>query len=223
MVMKRKRSTTRSSQRKKARVSRITRRPRFDASTTVLRTKWCENWAFGTVSTINFWRYYNPAITGTAGFNNFSEFAAIFDQYKVHWIKFEFVPRFDNVAASDSAATMTQSVPYMVICKDPQSTLTPTGVYSAGTLNTLMENSRCYRKLLTKQVSVYYKPAVQIPTNVGAGVMYKYSPWLRTDDTSVPLRGFHAYIVNSNNLSSTAPDLNLDVYVTMKVSFKNLK
>lgn len=199
------------------------RRGSMKMGTTVLRTKYAASQTFSTASTGGFWNYWSVAIgNGTYGFNNFAEFANVFEQYKVHWIKYEFRPKYDNLAAGVVGVGMSQSMPYAVVCKDPESTLVPSGTYTAANLNTLLEHQGSFVRPLNKKLTVVYRPGVQIPTNIGSGVMYKYSPWLSTQDTSVPLRGYHMFLVN-NGFASSAPDLELDIYITYKVSFRNFK
>lgn len=194
----------------------------------VKRTWYAGSWQLSTVGVSDFWRYYEPTIAGASalnpGFNNFAEFAAVFDRYRVNGIRLTFRPRFDNVAAPVTGATPLLSVlPYITTVVDPQSTVNPSGVYGSGTLNTLFENGGKTRKV-TNSASVYWKPQIALPTNIGGGVFHKRAPYLSTSTTSVPMRGAHVYLHTNNFSTGTAmQDVLVDVYVTWYVTFKNLK
>lgn len=202
--------------------ARLTRFPRVALrnQVTLKRTYYSGIWTVSNTTTSDFWKYFEPTLSN--GFNNPAEFTGVFDQYRINGITVTFRPRFDNVAAPVTGSTpMTMLKPYLCTIVDPQSTLTPTGVYSPSTLNVLLENGGKIRSA-TRPLSVWYKPMVQIPTNIGSGVMYVKSPWLRSVDTATPHRGFHAHFFEQS-FGTNFTDLSFDVYVTMNVTFKDVK
>lgn len=175
-------------------------------------------WTAGTASVGDFWRYYQPNVSQ---FNNFGEFSALFDMYKVNGIKYTFYPRYDSIDGNPT--TFTNTTVKMLTCVDPFTSLVPTGVYGTATMNVLMEQSGLKVRNGLRPVSVYFRPQVEIPSNVGGGVTYTPSSkvWINTSSTGVPFRGFHVAIA-TNNLS-TPSGLVYDVYITWYITFKNLK
>lgn len=175
-------------------------------------------WAVGTAAVGDFWRYYQPNLSQ---FNNITEFSNLFDQYKVNGIKYTFYPRYDSVDANPGSFTNTTVK--MVTVVDPFTGLVPLGVYSTATLNTLMEQSGAKVRNGLRPVSVYFKPQIEIPTNIGGGVTYTPASkvWINTSSTGVPFRGFHTFVATNN--MSTPSGLVYDVYITWYITFKNLK
>ena len=185
----------------------------------VKRTFLFGSWQFGTASTADYWRYIEYTLT--SGFQNAAEFAAVFDEYRVNNIRVDFMPRFDNVAAPVTGATpLTVVKPRMACIVDGESTQTPSGPYSAGTLNNMLENGATIHDA-TKTVTMYCKPSVALATSSG-GVVFKKSPWLRTFDLNIQHRIGHV-MAFQQGFSSVATDVQWDIFITMYVSFKNLK
>lgn len=198
------------------------RRPRklpMAPTVSIARTQITGAWSVGTATVGDFWRTYSPTVAGS--FNNFSEFAAVFDQYKVNAIKIKFYPRYNSIDANPT--TLTNTTVKMVTVVDPYSTLVPAGVYSATTANVLMEQSGARVRDGLKPVTVYWRPKIAIPTNVGGGVTYVDSSkmWLNTTSTAVPFLGFQALVATNN--FSTPIGLVYDVFVTYYATFRNLK
>lgn len=202
-------------------VRRIPRRiPRSPTNTSVSvkRTLYAGNWVWGTASTSDFWRFIEYSLA--SGFNNHGEFTPIFDRYRINAIRVQFLPRFDWVAAPTTGATpLTVAKPRMAIINDAYSNLSPSGTYTSANLNSMMENGATIYDA-TKPVTVYWKPA--IPYSVSGGVTFKRAPFLRTTETSILHRGFHAFIFQ-NNFTTTPTDLAWDIMVTMYVTFKDLR
>lgn len=205
---------------KERRLSRYAQKSLAMPTISIKRLFYRETWTFSTTSVGDFWRYYQPTVN--PAFNNFPEFAAVFDQYKVNGVKITFRPRMDQV--DGSSTTLTGPMPNLVTVIDPYSTLTPAGTYGAGTLNLLLEQSNAKVHKGDEVVDVYWKPKIQIPTNVGSGVTYVDSSkmWLNCTSDLVPMRGFHVMIQN-NAFSTTAPNVIYDVYFTWYITFRNLK
>lgn len=196
---------------------RIFRNP-TNTQVTVKRTLFQGAWQFGTATTVDFWRYLEFSVN--SGFNNYTEFTNVFDRYRVNGMRVDFYPRFDHLAGPVTGATpMTVAKPHMVIVKDPYSNISPSGAYTAANLNTLLENGgKVYDA--TRPIRVYWKPV--IPFTVSGGVAFKRAPFLRTSETGILHRGFHAFAYQ-NNFSTAVTDLIWDVHVTMYVTFKDLR
>lgn len=184
------------------------------------RTSYAGNWTFGTATTNDFWRYVTIDMSS---FNNFSEMAAIFDEYRVNAIKVTYRPAYDSVAQATAASAVTQPQAFAHYVVDPASTVIPSGTYNITSLNTLLENGNVKTRTLNRPFSIYYKPKVldQVFNTGTAGVMRK-SPWIRTSETSASFRGYHMYIQqNGFNLGNL--NIKLDTYITFYVQFRNVK
>lgn len=177
-------------------------------------------WTMATVATSDFWKY---PIYDMNNFNNFAEFAAVFDEYKVNAIKVTYRPAYDSVTNLTAAGAILQPQAYAHVCVDPASTLVPSGVYGTTTLQTLLENGNVKTKTLNKPFSIYYKPKVTDQVyNTGTASVMRSSPWVRTSDTATVYRGYHIYL-QQNNFTGGNTNVKLDFYITMYVSFRNLK
>lgn len=176
-----------------------------------------------TVSTAGFWQYYEPTINN--GFNNFADFTNLFEQYRVNSIAVTFRPRFaagtvvDQVSGTSAGSATT---PYACIIKDPASTIVPSGTYSIGTLNTLLEQGG---KIIRadRVFTVKWKPKIVFETGTTpSSTYYKAPPFIDVNDAGVPMRGFHIMLYTQNFTTPTA-SMSWDVYVKMNVSFRNMK
>jgi len=192
------------------------------ASIMVRRTTYGGAWQFGTAATSGFWQYLAPNMTA---FNNFNEFAAVFDEYRVNAIKITFRPRYDNVALDNSFnAAMNQSQAYAHYCVDPASTVVPSGTYTQANLNTFLEGSGIRTKTLNRPFSIYFRPKVleQVSGGGTAGVVRDRRPWVRTTETGQIYRGVHMFL-QQNNMATGNVNITLDTYYTFYVTFRNLK
>lgn len=181
---------------------------------TLKRQRYYQVWTWGTTATGDFWRYYEPTL---ADMNNSTEFVNIFEQYRINAIKIQLRPR------NNDFSTTGTNMPQAVTCIDPEQVTAPVGTYTSSTLNVLLEDNKCkYRSIGAKGLSVYFKPKIAVPTNVGSGVMYKSAPWLRTADTAVPHRGVNIFLHAPQFALSNAAMV-YDVILTHYVSFRNLK
>lgn len=221
MVLKRKRAYgRRSGRRVKRRVMNGRRRVRRSlrpSRLAVTRIRVDTPWFTTTTSTNDFWRYYQP--DAASAVNNFAEFAAVFDEYKISAIKYYFRPRFTDVDISGSA-TAANTAHTALIVVDPASETVPTGVYGSGSQNVLLEQSGCRMRDGMKPFSVYYKPKVAMPYNAAGAVKYVPMGYASTNDINIPLRGFHIYIKTN---SGTAPTQVYDVSLKVYMTFRNLK
>lgn len=173
------------------------------------------SWTFSTASTAGFWRY--NAIT-TGQINNFTELAALFDEYKICGVKFTYRPRYDNV---DAASATTSPQGYALINIDPTSEIVVTGAYSAATENGFLEQAVNVRtKSLSRPFSIYYRP--KISDTVTSGNAYQNAPWLSVTSTATLHRGFHMFL-HVNNLSTSSTNLVLDEFITVYVRMRGRK
>lgn len=199
-----------------------------------------------TAVTSNFWQYVQPSLTksmadfgaspaGLAGFPDMSNYEGLYEQAKLNAIKYKFVPRLTNyntqaqtTVTASSAAYYTRSAPKIAIVNDPRSTITPSGVWGQGILNTLMEHG-CRVVRGDRPFSVYLKPLVQ--DTVAGGTVYKYikPPLvdLNTSGKGLNHRGFHMFMYNDsfdpNSIFTGNNGWYWDVYVTYYVTFHNPK
>lgn len=221
MAYKRKRGTYKKRPYKKRRVVR--KRTTRAGTVMVKRTFYQGNWTMDTVSTAGFWRYIGPDVTA---FNNFSEFASVFDEYKVHAIKWTFRPAYDNVQNISSVTTnqtLSQTQAYAHVCVDPASTVPPSGFYNSTTLNTFLENDKVKTYTLNRPFSVYYRPkCLGSQFNSGSASVMESSKWTRTNETGVSFRGFHMFL-QQNGLTTGNVNVKLDQFLTFYISFRNLK
>lgn len=217
----------RALRRKYRRVAKKVRRMVKSSTVFVQRKFWIENWQPTTVSTVGFWKYYQPRFIDMP---SSGEFENVFDLYKINRVKVSFVPRFteqqavggirvDAGVASVVAGTSNVRLHTLI---DPYTSTPVTGVYTATTLNQFMESGRVRTHLANRTVNVYYKPRVLQDTDVAASSSFSKCPWLRTNQGSgVPMRGFHVF-AQDNNLSGIF-NQTFDVFVTFYMQFKSLR
>lgn len=186
----------------------------------VKRTYAVASWTWGTAATADFWRYFT--CTAGTGFNNFAEFANVFDEYKINGIKVTYRPRYDSVSPADVTAGARKMI--ATYCVDGASTVIPSGLFTIANLNTLLENSKTRQVSAEKKFSIYYKPMVQDGVNgsSSAGRTIR-CPWLKTDQTAVPFAGFHLFIHSNNFNVPTVASPVYDQYITVYAQFRNLK
>lgn len=222
---------------RKARAGRSTRRPRkvarhmarlparrYRVSPNVLRVArkfWLTQWTWGTTTTNDFWRY---VVFTPANIPNFAEYAAVFDMVRINALKFTYRPRYTDVEAAGAGPTTGTPTAYAHVIVDPESTLIPSGVYGSGTVNTLLENTRAKTYGLHRPFSVYYKPKVMFQVDgSGSATAVRTPPWLRTSDTSTVHRGHHMYIQQNAFSASANANIQLDVFVTVYMTLKNMR
>lgn len=209
-MMRRKRRVVRRRTTRATRVTRVGRR--IVPKIIMQRTSNIGAWTFSTATTSGFWRYntYNVG----QHFSNFSEIAALFDEYKVNGIKVTFRPRYDSI----SPATVAQAYAHVIV--DQDTTTTPSGTYTQATNNFFLEAGRVKTYTLNKPFSVYFKPKTGFPTSTGTVTQWpKYN---KTTDTNCVYQGFHMFI-QQNNFSTNNTDIILDQFVTLYISARNIK
>jgi len=174
-----------------------------------------------TASVSGFWQYSTISLSDVP---NVSEYTALFDQYKINAVKVTWRPRYDNFAGNDTVdvtlpGTTAQGLTRVHIINDPDSTITPSGAYSAATLNSFLENGNVRTYDGTKPFSVYYRP--KITNSLTTGTNNIRAPWINASSPSVSHRGFH-YFMQDVNLTGTFNQA-FDIFVTMYFMCKNAK
>lgn len=239
MAMKRKRSSGRRTKRpyKRARRSYKKRgmkyrraRPR-QALLSVKRTCWIGSFTPATAATSDFWSYQTPSLASAfaapggvalGGLSNLAEYTPMFEQYKINGIKLAFKPRFVNFNMDQqvpTAGVAFRDPPYVSVIMDPRNNVTPSGLYSAATINSFLENGNVKTRRADRAFSVYVRPQVQEQFGGGA-VRYIKSPWTNSGDTTVAQRGYHLFFHNQN-FGTTFNQY--DVFVTYFLQWKGMK
>lgn len=183
------------------------------------RTVYLSNWAFSSVSTNGFWRYNFMTFDAIT---NASEYKALFDQYKINGVKFQFRPRWSGADAQQTA-TPGQNMVYASIYHDPESDITPSGTYTSTTFNTFLENANGKVRTVKcdKPFSVYFKPAVPDSGMVTNG-RYLRSPWLSCLNASgLGHRGFHLFLNDANFSASSS--ITFDIIATVYFQMRGSK
>lgn len=188
---------------------------------TVARKFWASYWVPGTAATTDFWKYYQFQPNQIP---NWSDFFNLFDQYKINALKFSFVPRSDGFAGNDTTDTTLPGVTNAAgtrlhVVNDPYSTVVPAGLYSAATLNSMMEQGTTRTFIGTKTVDVYFKPTINVTTEAGSNYRVK-APWLNVNVQNVH-NGFHIMAQDSNFVGLF--NQSYDVFITAYASFRNLR
>lgn len=188
---------------------RLTRGPR---PTSFKRTVWAINWTPSTATTNSFWRY-----TGVTPINipNWSEYQALFDQYRINGVKATFRPRYDSFAGNDTTDVTLPNITNQAGClmhviNDPTSSVTPTGVYGSTVLQSFMEQGNVKTYSGNKAFSIYFKPTIE--DNIVSGTQRRKAPWLQTKDNSIPHWGFHVFAQDVNLTGNFGQSF--DIYYT---------
>lgn len=190
---------------------------------------------FTNTTTPNFCRFISPSLnvgmvdfkTGNTiiSFNNLAEFENLFDQYKLHGIKYTFRPKINKLSVDQTAtAGPTYQNHYVCIHKDYASTTNVTGLFNRTTLNGLLESGgKIYRA--DRTISVWHKP--RIAEQYGGGATRFVTPkWttLNTSGKAAEYPGFWFYAFNQNfDATALATQLSFEVMATYYVSFRDLK
>lgn len=219
---KRKRTATKAAANKRRRLApkRKMRMPTYAMRT--VKTTYQGTWTFSSALTSGFWKYYEAK---PIEMSEFSEFAVIFDEYKITNLKYTFRPRYDSYIQEAGSGSGASGLPlcYAHVIKDPASTRIPTGSYNATTINTFLENGAVKSYTLNKPVSVSFRPKI-LTQDFGGGSASTAtaSRWIRTTEDAVPHRGFHMFLQN-NQLQFANTSVILDVFVTYTIQFRGAR
>jgi len=220
---KRKRVARRAAPRKRMRKAYVPRGVRSGGTNIVkiTRTTYIENWTPSSATTGGFWRYYQFAPNQIG---NWTDYFNLFDQYKVAALKFTFRPRYDNFSGNDTVDTTlpgvtNQGLTNVHVINDPYSTVSPTGVYNAATLNSFLENGNVKSYQGIRPVSVYFKPTINLTTEAGNN-MRRRAGWLNVNINNVH-SGFHIFLQDTN--LTGVFNQSFDVFITSYVMLRNAR
>lgn len=158
---------------------------------------------------------------------NLAEYKALFEQYKINGLKYEFFPRQMDLNQPQNATGTSRNIPQVLILMDKTMSPNniPTGTWGPDFLNSLLENGSGKTYRADKKFTVYIKPSIL--ENVSSGASRTVGPtWLdltTTDGTLTNHRGFHMFIYNNTFDNASLPTANLDVTVTYYLQFRNQK
>jgi len=217
----RKRSYKRKRPATRKRYGRKMKMTRGVPQTTMFRTKlkhYMESWTYNAASTAGFWKYYTFTPTNLG--SQFSDYSAIFDEYKISGVSLELRPNYDGVDIVNNASSIGLGSLHYAI--DPSSAVVPAGVLTSTTLNLFLEQSQNVRTKRTDQVAkIYYKPKVGSQVQ-GGGITGKstFCPWLKCafSDATV-FNGVHLFIQPGAGFSLN-PYVKYDIFVTCYMQFR---
>lgn len=163
MAYKRKRTSRRSSRRVKRKMMRKVPRAisSSDRGVSFKRTFFGGSWAWNPAATSGFWRRITPALSLLP---NFSEYSALFDEFKITGIKIVLHPRVTDAVASQAVNSgVFYNQLYVTTAVDTNSdpAFLPTGTYSAATYNDFLEKSaRPKSRAVKGPISIFCRPKI---------------------------------------------------------------
>jgi len=239
MAMKRRRSSGRRTRRpfKRARRSYKKRGMKYRRSRgrlpmlSVKRTCYVGNFTPGTAATNQFWTYQQPTLEfaftdgsgALAGLTNRAEYTVMFDQFKINGIRVHFKPKFVGYNTDQyvpSTGTTFRELQYVSTIIDPKSNVTPSGTYSAATVNSFLEQGNVKTRRADKPFSVYLRNPMVTEQFGGGSTRYIRSPWTDANATNTGQRGYHLFFHNQN---MTTTFNSYDVFVTYYLQWKGQK
>lgn len=207
-------------------VARIPRAPRTNgniAQQTKLFKWYRQLWTWSTVATSDFWRNYTISLADAP---NYANYTAMFEKYRINWIKFTFYPQFDSVNMPVSTtATPLAGKQYLVTAANVDNTVVPSGTYAAASLNLMMASQQTKVHQFNKPIKILIR-GPKVLEDVTAAISSKSvtSPWLFTTASGslVTHNACQAFWYQSG-FDATPGATYADVHVSMSVTFKDLK
>jgi hypothetical protein len=190
----------------------------------VHRKFWAFNWSPATTVTNDFWKYFSQNLNNLP---DYAQYTAVFDQYRIKYLKFTLIPRYDSFAGNDTTDTtlpgVTNQAGVMVhVIIDPSSIITPSGSYNSTNLNTFMENGRVKTYSGNKPITFTVKyPCIADDVNGTASSKHIRAPWINTTNFITPHRGAHVFVQDVNLTGVFGQQF--DVFCQMGVQFKGMK
>lgn len=186
----------------------------------VKRTCWYGTWTPNTVNASGFWRYVSCY---ASNIYNFAEYAALFDQYRINGIKLTLRPKYDSFAGNDTTDTTLPGVTNQGGClvhviNDPESNLTPSGLYVSSTLQSFFEQGNVRTYSGNRAIDIYFKP--RIDNSIASGTQRIRCPWLQTKDNSVLLNGVHVFLQDPQFTGTFGQSF--DLYLTFYAQFRGM-
>lgn len=170
---------------------------------------------WSTASVTGFWNVLQMSFNQIP---NSTDYADLFQEYKINRIKVTFVPCYTGSDQTGVAAGA--SVPMLHYKVETPQFLTPAGAYNNSTLNAYMDTGPT-SKLFDKPISVYFEPT--IPTDVNNTVVETQGPsWIRTTvgGTAILHNGL-SFFINFNSFSSPSATFTTDVYYEFYFQTRN--
>lgn len=205
---------------------RYNRMRKASSKPTLLKRTFClETWTPSTVTTGDFWKYYQFTF---GSLPSSAELSAIWDQVKINRIKVTFRPRYDSFNGNDTTDTTAPGVTAqggtnLHVIVDPRSNMTPTGTYTRTTLNTFLENGSVRSYTGTKPFSFMFTPVVGTNLSGSASTFAQFykAPYHDAALGNVTHRGFHIF-AQDTNLTGVF-NQSFDVFVTYYMSFRGTR
>lgn len=201
---------------------------------TVSRRCYVGNPTFNTTTTAGFYSYVSTSLStagtigGTAltGLSNVSEYAAVFDQYRINSITYEFVPRtgpYMQQQTVPSTGTSFADKNYITILIDPYGRTNPTGTYTVSTYNAFQESGKPKMYDAGKKITVTIRnPKVVDLTGNASAPRYLRPQWfdLSSSGNNVPHQGMYIFAHCGQFTAANFPQV--DVFVTYNISFRGM-
>jgi len=173
--------------------------------------------------------YYPSALTSTALFSgfggasktvlsqlpNYTEFSALFDQYKIKKVQYTYIPRYDS---ADISQYNNLTLPRLFYVIDRDDAAAPSGI------NDLMQYANVRSVQFNKPITVTYVPSVSglvYQTGVASGYAPKSKQWLDLASTDVEHYGHKFWIdLHTSNFGS---NFKVDIQIRVWIDCKNLR
>lgn len=226
LVIRKRRYSRKSTRRTRSKKSTLVKRmPAFHLKR---KFQWyVGSWTFATTTTSDFWKYLtltpNASLSTlpSPGIPGWTNYATLFEQYKINAIKITFRPSYNVVNQQGSASAPPSAVmPYMTTVVDPEANTGPAGTYTSANLVGLQADGRSRTRALVKPVSIYIRnPMIYQDAGGIAGALRKAAPWVNTG-YNPEHRGAHAFFHFQG--FDTAPASSVDVYYTVYAEFRGM-
>lgn len=187
----------------------------------VKRTFMFDAWQPNSASVGGFWRYYDIRLNDLP---SIADYVNMFDCYRIRAVKFQFVPKYDSFAGNDKTTSGTTNAwgCNASVIVDPNSTVTPVGVYGKSDYATFSENGNVKMYNGNRPFSVYFRPKV-LDTIAGVSANPRVAPWIQTSSPSVAHRGFHIFLSDYNFSATGLANQSYNIFVTVYMQFKAVK
>lgn len=200
------------------------KRPSNVAQMSIKRKFWHSLWQPATATTGQFWKKLTINLTQVP---NYTELTNLFDQYKINAVKWTLIA---NFSAIDGNQTLgfggTQlAKPTVHVCYDKYSTISPSGTYSTGTLNTFMEQGKIKTvKDPFQPIQIYIRKPTYDAWDAFNSTTLKPSRFLRTDTLAGATHyGPNVFVHDPNMSGNNLAPVSWDVYCTVYMKCKGQK
>lgn len=191
------------------------------AGAKIVKTSLSTNWTFTSTAIAGYWRYLQYA---ASDFTEFTEFATIFDEYRVTNLKYTFRPKYNSFPVTDGVSSSLNPYPmaWVHTIVDQSSAKIPSGAYLVGTENAMLENGSVRTFSGDKAFSFSFKPKVNSQLQSGGTASKSdWAPWIRTTEPAVLHNGAHVFIKQHG--FDTDAYTSFDIYVTASIEFRGAR